>query len=288
MIQGVSMRLSTRQPVVLAACLAISLLGKGAAHGRPLPEPTEWTIDGVKRQALVVRPATPGEAPAPLVLVFHGHGGTMANMAVRGFQEQWPEAIFVFPQGLATVTLRDPQGGRAGWQNRQGANGDRDLRFVDAILTTMATRYRVDADRVYATGHSNGGGFTYLLWATRAERFAAVAPSSAAAAALLGVPRPKPLPILHLAGQDDEIVPFANQQLSMRLVRQVNGCLGEGRPWATEGSLIGTLYGSSSGADTVTVVHPGGHQMPIGAPALIIRFFKDHRRSTSTPASAGR
>jgi len=56
----------------------------------------------------------------------------------------------------------------------------------------------VDQNRVYATGYSNGGAFTYLLWAARGDRFAAFAPS----AAVVGRPiaRPKPKPVMHLAG----------------------------------------------------------------------------------------
>jgi polyhydroxybutyrate depolymerase len=31
----------------------------------------------------------------------------------------------------------------------------------------MKQDYRVDEQRIYATGHSKGGAFTYLLWAAR-------------------------------------------------------------------------------------------------------------------------
>ena len=55
------------------------------------------------------------------------------------------------------------------------------------MLTTLKKDYRVDEKRIYATGHSNGGGFTYLLWAARGDVFAAVAPCAAAA------PRSAPL-----------------------------------------------------------------------------------------------
>jgi poly(3-hydroxybutyrate) depolymerase len=39
--------------------------------------------------------------------------------------------------------------------------------------------YKTDAKRIYATGHSNGGEFTYLLWHARGKEFAAFAPSGA-------------------------------------------------------------------------------------------------------------
>lgn len=59
---------------------------------------------------------------------------------------------------------------------------------------------------VYAMGHSNGGAFTYLLWATRGDVLAAVAPSGAAAGRSL--PDLKPKPVLHVAGEKDELVRF--------------------------------------------------------------------------------
>jgi polyhydroxybutyrate depolymerase len=53
----------------------------------------------------------------------------------------------------------------------------------------------LDVKRIYCTGHSNGGGFTYLLWLARGDVFAAVAPSSAAARYANQLP-PKPALIL--------------------------------------------------------------------------------------------
>ena len=79
-------------------------------------------------------------------------------------QTIWPEAIVVYPQGLPTPTRIDPAGKRPGWQIAVGAQGDRDLKFVDAMLAAINKRYRVDKHRIYATGFSNGGVFMYVLW----------------------------------------------------------------------------------------------------------------------------
>ena len=46
------------------------------------------------------------------------------------------------------------------------------------MLARLKTDYKVDDKRIYSTGHSNGGGFTYLLWAARGDVFAAFAPSA--------------------------------------------------------------------------------------------------------------
>ena len=90
------------------------------------------------------------------------------NNAARSFQihERWDEAIVVYMQGLNTPgQLTDPEGKKRGWQKEKGDQKDRDLRFFDEVLKAMKSEYKVDVKRIYSTGHSNGGGFTYLLWA---------------------------------------------------------------------------------------------------------------------------
>jgi polyhydroxybutyrate depolymerase len=272
-----------RRWTALAAILATGWAA--AALGQALPEPTEWTVGGVKRQAIVLKPERATEQPAPLLFVFHGHGGAMRNTARLGYHKAWPEAIVVCPQGLATVTARDPQGSRPGWQNRKGADGDRDLAFFDAMLKSLRAERKVDDRRIYATGHSNGGGFTYLLWAERSDVLAAVAPSSAGAAALLPATGIKPMPALILGGRTDAVVPFAGQGRSMALVRRINQCGAEEKPWPAAGSLEGTLYPSGVGAPLVTLIHPGGHRFPPEAPALIVRFLKEQVKKEPAPPS---
>ena len=240
------------------------------------PETREWTVAGVKREALVYKPTQKsGPGGSPVILAFHGHGGNMAQ-AARSFalQEAWPEALVIYPQGLKTPgLLTDPEGTRNGWQMTAGVQGDRDLALVDAILASVRQEAGIDANRIYATGHSNGGGFTYLLWARRAEAFAAFAPV-AAIPARGGFPT-EPKPVLHIAGKADPLVKFAWQERALQAVRKLNGC-GEGRPWPGDASC--TLYPSEKGASVVTWVHDGGHSYPAEAPGLIVTFFKENRR----------
>jgi polyhydroxybutyrate depolymerase len=161
--------------------LVVLIVLVGVRLGADQLERHTWLVNGVPREALVRVPDKIPAGGAPLVFAFHGHGGTMGH-AARSFpiHEQWPEAIVVYPQGLPTAgQLTDPKGERSGWQGRAGMEGDRDLKFFDVMLADMKQRYAVDARRIYSTGHSNGGGFTYLLWAERGEVFAAMAPSAA-------------------------------------------------------------------------------------------------------------
>ena len=147
----------------------------------------EWEVAGVKREALIYVPEAAKTKPIPVVFAFHGHGGNMQN-AARMFPVHtlWPEAISVYMQGLNTPgALTDPEGKKPGWQNREGEQGNRDLQFFDAVFASLKKDYKVDTNRVFSTGHSNGGGFTYLLWAERADQFTAFAPSASLSASLV-------------------------------------------------------------------------------------------------------
>ena len=231
----------------------------------------QFTVDGVTRTALVYAPPAAKTNSTPLVFVFHGHGGN-ARQAARSFHidREWPEAISVYMQGLNTPgQLTDPQGNRPGWQSAVGNQGDRDLKFFDAVLARLKQDYNVDAKRIYATGHSNGGGFTYLLWLARGNVFAAVAPSSAVAKY---VNQLTPKPVLHLAGESDPLVKFAWQKAMMEKLRQLNGCTATGELWDKDCMI----YPSPGGTPVVTFIHPGGHEFDPSAPALIVKFFKEH------------
>lgn len=240
----------------------------------PDPERMEWTIADVKREGLVCAPSRKSEEKPPLVFAFHGHGGTARNAAKSfAFHEHWPEAVVVYLQGLPTPgRLTDPEGKKPGWQHGAGEQDDRDLKLFDAVLATMKEKFSIDETRVYATGHSNGGGFTYLLWGTRGDVLAAVAPSAAAGSKSLK--DTKPLPALHVAGEKDELVRFEWQQQAIASIKKLNGCAAEGKEW-DKGC---TLYASSKEAPVVTFIHPGTHKYPAEAPPLIVKFFKEHAR----------
>lgn len=233
------------------------------------PKSRTWDVDGLKREALVVMPAKEEKSP-PLMFVFHGHGGTAKAAATRyAYHKHWPQAITVYPQGIPTPgKLTDPQGKKTGWQHGIGDQKDRDLKFFDAMLSSLKKEHGVDENRIYSSGHSNGGGFTYTLWAARGETFAAVAPSSAGPGKEFQKLKPKP--VLHLAGEKDELVKFENQKRTMERLRKLNQCEEQGK----EAGKYCTEYRSKDGPVVVTYIHPGGHQFPAEAAARIVEFFK--------------
>ncbi len=235
-------------------------------------ERREFDVDGIKREALVYVPESAKTKPAPVIFGWHGHGGNMATSAASyHFHKLWPEAIVVYGQGLKTPgRLTDPEGKKNGWQGLPEDQGDRDLKFFDVMLAKLHADYKIDDKRVFSSGHSNGGGFTYLLWATRGDKFAAMAPSAAFAAPQI-TKLLKPKPVLHVAGENDPLVKFAWQKLTMEELRKLNHT-GAGKPWELDNNC--TLYPSESGTQVITAIHPGTHNYPKEAPEVIVKFFK--------------
>jgi len=269
-----SLTAQTKQEAKLAPKLAARM----EAAARDLTR-REWTIDGTAREALLHLPPAAKTTPSPVVFAFHGHGGTMQRAAAMfDYHRAWPEAIVVYMQGLNTPSqLVDPEGKRPGWQNLPGLHGDRDLKFFDAVLAEIKAENKVDEKRIYSTGHSNGGGFTYLLWRTRGDVFAAVAPSAAAGSGnawTTHLAALKPKPALHLAGEKDDLVKYEWQQRGMEALKKLNGCDETGVEWAKNC----TLYPSKTGTPVVTLIHPGAHNFPPEAPALFVKFFKEHAK----------
>ncbi len=262
--------------------MRIQLVGLLVGAGYLFPAATvraeevmEWTIDGVVRKAIVIPGNDPDDRGMPLILAFHGHGETMESMAQRGFQKEWPEAMVVCPQGLPTASPIDREGKESGWQRIGRQNNDRDLKLVDKMLATLSQKHKIDDQRVFAVGYTNGGVFNYLLWVNRGKKFAALGSVAAAMSALNRADDLNPLPVIHVAGEQDSVIPFENQKNGLARIRGVNGASKAGKPWKKSGSLVGTFHSSSRKAPVVSVVHPGGHEYPPEATELIIQFFKE-------------
>jgi polyhydroxybutyrate depolymerase len=235
------------------------------------PTPRTWQVEGVSREGLVYIPEKKSEGKLPLVFDFHGHGGTARNAArSHHIHKVWPEAVVVYLQGLKTPgKLTDPEGKRPGWQSRPGDQMDRDLKCFDVVLASIKKELPIDEQRIFSTGHSNGGAFTYLLWAKRGDVFAAFAPVAAPAGLYFADAKPKPL--FHSASESDPIVAFAMQKRTFERVKKMNGCDDKGEEWA-KGCL---RYSSKSGPPVVVHLHDGGHKYPEAAPELIVKFFKE-------------
>ena len=142
--------------------------------------------------------------PLPLLLVFHGGGGTAVGMA--GITRMTPLSdakrfILVYPQGLG----KQWNDGRKGIKTRTTAD---DVAFISQLIDTLEKEYPIDRKRVYACGISNGGFFSQRLICQLPEKIAAAASVVASMPADGACVPNQPVPIMFVLGTADPLVPF--------------------------------------------------------------------------------
>jgi poly(3-hydroxybutyrate) depolymerase len=242
-------------------------------------EKVTWNVEGVTREALV-HPSSRNSGSAPVIIAFHGHGGTDVRYAEKEFELSWPEAIVVYPQGLPTKSGGDKTGKQPGWQNSVGEVNsrtgikDQDLKFFDAMLPKLQQRYNANLNQVFIHGWSDGGDFIYnVLWTARGSKLAALAP---AGATLRTIDGKRTMPVIHAAGTDDTRISFSKQQQSSKNDRILNKCSSTGTVWAKgPGGLLGTHYSSPIDDDVVFLQYDGGHIFPSTVQPEMVKFFKE-------------
>jgi polyhydroxybutyrate depolymerase len=143
--------------------------------GRALDVPAGQTVKvplasgGYDRQYLLHVPAGyDPRRPTPVVLAFHGRKGDGTDIeAFSGIDAL--DAIAVYPVGLPG------DAGEPAWQGAPYQPPSDDVLFVSDLLDHLQSDLCVDPARIYATGKSNGGGFTALLACRLSHRIAAFA-----------------------------------------------------------------------------------------------------------------
>ncbi len=136
----------------------------------------------------------------PLVLNLHGYTSNAEQ------QELYSE--FNDVADTAGVVVCYPNGINNSWNVNVG--GVDDIGFLDELIDVLKTDYDINLNRVYVTGMSNGGFMTYFLACNLTNRFAAVADvtgSNTTAGQALCSPSKK-IPVLHVHGTADPIVPY--------------------------------------------------------------------------------
>jgi polyhydroxybutyrate depolymerase len=151
-----------------------------------------------------------GKSPLPVVLNLHGGGG---NATVHRRQSQMDAAadrdgyIVVYPEGTSGAGrfYTWNAGLCCGYAMKRKVD---DVGFINALLDDLPNHYAVDADRVYATGMSNGAMMAYRLACELPHRITAIC----GVASTMGVDGPKPdrpVPIMQIHGLKDENAKFA-------------------------------------------------------------------------------
>jgi polyhydroxybutyrate depolymerase len=168
------------------------------------------TVDGLKRSYHFHLPKNYDlTKPTPVVVVLHGagtNGKIMEHFCGMTTQADKAGFIVVYPNGTgaADLFLTWNAGAFPGPLNGKRPN---DITFLDAVLDDLAKVANVDAKRTYVCGMSNGGMMAYRAAAELSHRFAAMA--NVAGTIVTDKWQPKhPMPVLHIHGTDDPLVPF--------------------------------------------------------------------------------
>ena len=221
-----------------------------------------------------------GTGPLPLVLLFHGGGGSGEQLEEQssGMDAVADREGFIvaYPDGTGLVRTWNAGGccGRA-------ANEDTDdVGFTAALLDHLEDRLCVDERRVYAGGMSNGAMMSYRLACELSDRIAAVAPVAGVDVTLHCSPS-RPVAVMEIHGTADGHVPwngglgcgpagvsYPSVPASMDAWRVHDSCTATKALYFEQGDGRCEKYrGCDRGSDVVLCsIQGGGHSWPGGEP----------------------
>jgi polyhydroxybutyrate depolymerase len=246
-------------------------------------------------------PGYDGTSPLPLVLMFHGGGGSGRQLEERSSRMN-PVAdrerfVVVYPDGSGAVRTWNAGGCCPPATSPPAVD---DVGFVRALLDHLEAETCIDRRRVFASGMSNGALFSHRLACELADRIAAVAPVAGPEMSPTCAPG-RPVPVMHIHGSDDGHAPwdggvgcslsgvsFRSVPETMERWRTRNGCgVAAARVLAEGDGVCDGYTGCAAGGETVLCrVEGGGHSWPGGEPPReIVDCPSDGRHSTTFHAS---
>ncbi|HEU0221234.1 MAG TPA: alpha/beta fold hydrolase, partial [Paracoccaceae bacterium] len=231
--------------------------------------------------------ALPEGTPRGGVMILHGWGGTAAAEITNGAIVPALTArgyAVIAPVGLL-YSEAEPMGN---WNAEEDPAYRDDVGFLVAVADDAAARLGFPRGNLVAAGFSLGGMMVWRLACDAPEAFAAFAP----VAGTFWRPMPErcaePVRLLHTHGWTDTMVPFEGRPIpdtpmvqgdvfeALALIRRASGCPNDGPDgFDTRGELqIRRWSGCAPGADIAFALHPGGHTVPPGWPALVLDWFE--------------
>ena len=184
---------------IVAACWIVGAsLGQG--HGNFAAETIQVGDD--KREYRLVIPASIDlKHPSPLVVAFHGM--LVDSKDVMPLYTRFNETAAKHKFVLAYPNAIGGSWGLSAEKTRK------DLAFFDALLSKLQEEYKIDANRIYVVGMSNGGYFAHMVGKERSKTVAAVASHSGPLGlqTLLGVRAERKFPVLIIHGDKDKLLP---------------------------------------------------------------------------------
>jgi polyhydroxybutyrate depolymerase len=247
-----------------------------------------FVFDGLTRTYLVHVPSSYDDnVPTPLVLVLHGYTGTAEGMEpLTGFTTKSDKEgfIVVYPQGLA-------QRWNVGFGTLKFDTDD--VGFINELINRLEQKYKIDPNRIYVTGFSNGAMMAYLLGAALSDKIAAIAPVAGSIGAMMNnvleiIPDPsQPVSVIVFHGTADTSVlyegdGFLSVAESVTFWVRHDGCSTTPQnETSSNGNVIKSVYtGSTNGTEVVlyTIVNLAHDwpTTPINATDIIWDFFISH------------
>ena len=165
--------------------------------------------NGDEREYQLYLPSSYNEGTAyPVLLNFHGFGGNAKDYFAyeSNFQEVADQeaVILVYPQALLLS-------GFSVWNAAPFAEDNKtdfdDIGFIETLIVKLQDQLSIDPERVYASGFSTGGMFSYALACFCNEPIAGVAAVSAAQLNLVDC-APSPINVFIAHGTDDDLLPY--------------------------------------------------------------------------------
>ena len=152
--------------------------------------------------------ATTVLAKQPLVFNFHGYGSNASEQMAYGDLRSQADAngfILVHPEALDDIY------GRSYWNIRGWSQSVHDdVKFTENLINLLMDKYSINAERIYSTGMSNGGFFSFHLACNLNASFAAVASvtGSMTNSTFDNCNPRKPTPVMQIHGSLDVVVPY--------------------------------------------------------------------------------
>ncbi|MBO7606222.1 MAG: carbohydrate-binding protein [Paludibacteraceae bacterium] len=157
----------------------------------------------------------------PLIISCHGMN---QDYNYQKQQTQWPNFadtanfVVVYPVGIAGKAWG--MGFDTGWD----LDGMSDVNFMLDIIEEMKKSYNIDETRVYLSGFSLGGAFTYYMINKAADKIAAFGPISGYNLMGGSTSSSRPVPICHVHGTADGTMPYSGIKDNMKKYAQAMNC----------------------------------------------------------------
>jgi len=237
---------------------------------------------GATRRYLLYVPKTYDRSrPTSLVISIHPAATWPAfEMNISGWNDLAEQFgfIVVYPAGTGAF-FGGLSRGQHIWPAGPSTLG-RDVRFISDLIDKLEADYRIDPDRIYANGMSNGGGMAFLLSCRLSERIAASGVVAGAEPQSWLCGNSKPVPMVAFHGTADKFAPylggkspiaperFANIPDWTARVAQRNHCQGDPTDIPISPRVRRLAYTNCTGNAEVMLytIEGGGHTWPGGRP----------------------